>query len=834
MPKNKRKKHTKTKEQTPLTPATIQREIERDKSENALDLAKRYMKENPGPEAEALLADAYRLRISKLQQSKLVQDAKNLIETAKNKCPNHKELFDSLQQETYHFPLSRTEVESIARLLESQTLTDDVASRYADILSKGLGNPAHLAECSLLPDDSPLKKEAILIRGAFKAVASDAPEEEQAQRLRDLSLVSRRSPLAPWCMFIRALDAFHRRDDDDALRLLERIPNHSTLSFAKIVLQSKITEAPKPEKLATRSTRELWKSFLPETLTSLLDDTHIAIQQNRPQQLIGLIQRLFDTRWELPPFVVREIVRYFYRLFTREGIYNTKAIALIKNAMQPYFGEKTRLYYDLILYEEFIYDDIPDLRKNTYDIFKKYSDQLNPKQSAAIWARAGKKATKLEEIDAGSSPFMYFGRKFKDSIYEYSIAFYEKAIDLHPLPRYFAPLVSLLKKDDRKPREIEEVLHKWHITNPHDVSPLIQLFENTEKRNTLTKSLKYLEQAEQLDRLNPQVRNARHRLVWRLIQQHLRQGKPHLVERDLRQIDRTDLTPDKKALFDAVERLLAILRDEPDPGAGEDASLFSDIVLRHLDCRLELKLNKRLPALIDIETPRQLEAYYNFEDALISVGDLPDLPKKWVDRLPDWITKMESISDDLLLRISKTILNHGTKSIVISATGRGLKEDGPRLHEFLYYRSRALLSHGFSLDNHPENCLLAVYTLARAKGDYNMAQLAENDIRRLRNPRSFLFESKVEITIEELTEYQIRSIIQKERKRKVKQSRTKTSAKRNKRSDESTIISGIEAMTAAEEDEIADRLGDYRQKPGATVTEDDDIDDMQSTFWDSD
>ena len=66
-----------------------------------------------------------------------------------------------------------------------------------------------------------------------------------------------------------------------------------------------------------------------------------------------------------------------------------------------------------------------------------------------------------------------------------------------------------------------------------EIQPLLHLMESAEKRDALKKSLRYLEEAEELDRVNPAVRRAKARLLVSSALRHLRQHKTHLVPAEI-------------------------------------------------------------------------------------------------------------------------------------------------------------------------------------------------------------------------------------------------------------------------------------------------------------
>src|SRR5438309_318898 len=78
---------------------------------------------------------------------------------------------------------------------------------------------AALAECAALPAEHPLRTAASALQRAFLAV-TEGPVGEAALELPE---VSRRSPLAPWKLLVRAIACFYRGEDDACRRYLEAI-----------------------------------------------------------------------------------------------------------------------------------------------------------------------------------------------------------------------------------------------------------------------------------------------------------------------------------------------------------------------------------------------------------------------------------------------------------------------------------------------------------------------------------------------------------------------------------------------------------------------------------
>ncbi len=77
---------------------------------------------------------------------------------------------------------------------------------------------------------------------------------------------------------------------------------------------------------------------------------------------------------------------------------------------------------------------------------------------------------------------------------------------------------------------------RWRKARASDTQPLLYLMESAEKRNAYKKSLRYLEEAEELDSLNPAVRRAKLRLLLSVTIRHLHERKTHLVAAEIEQL----------------------------------------------------------------------------------------------------------------------------------------------------------------------------------------------------------------------------------------------------------------------------------------------------------
>ena len=215
--------------------AHIEALLARGQTREAVEAAKQYLKEAPGSEAEALAVEAYQARIQALMASGMPQEARALALLVSERFP-------TAQGRVAPF-IRQSEVASgnfEPLLIELSAATPAQRRELEAILTRTLHDPAVLADSTALPADYPLKRAAIAVRDLFAAVTT-GPLRDGA--LAALDEVSRHSPLAPWKLLIRALDALYRGADASVTANLDGIPPDSGPGRLVPVLRRLIGEA---------------------------------------------------------------------------------------------------------------------------------------------------------------------------------------------------------------------------------------------------------------------------------------------------------------------------------------------------------------------------------------------------------------------------------------------------------------------------------------------------------------------------------------------------------------------------------------------------------------
>ena len=195
----------------PAAEASVRQLIASGDHKAALEQAKNIHKACGTTASEALLVDAYAERIRSLIRRDLSLEAQSLIELVRQRYPSAKARLGSLIAPVKSRPAP---LDELVRPLNDPDL--DAAERAAveRALQQQLHDLPALAGCDALAVDNPLRQAASALDRAFVA-ATSGPVAEGALALPE---VSRRSPLAPWKLLVRAIASFHRGDDESCRR----------------------------------------------------------------------------------------------------------------------------------------------------------------------------------------------------------------------------------------------------------------------------------------------------------------------------------------------------------------------------------------------------------------------------------------------------------------------------------------------------------------------------------------------------------------------------------------------------------------------------------------
>jgi hypothetical protein len=199
--------------------AHIEALLARNQIREAVEAAKQYLKEVPGAEAESVAVDAYQARIQALMTSGMPQEARALALLVSERFPAARGRVAPFIRQS---EVASGNFEPLLRELSGATPAQ--RRELEAILTRTVHDPAVLADSPALPAEHPLKRAAMAVRDLFTSVTT-GPLPEGA--LAALDEVSRQSPLAPWKLLIRALDAFYRGAEASVTANLDGIPADS-------------------------------------------------------------------------------------------------------------------------------------------------------------------------------------------------------------------------------------------------------------------------------------------------------------------------------------------------------------------------------------------------------------------------------------------------------------------------------------------------------------------------------------------------------------------------------------------------------------------------------
>src|SRR5215471_8226188 len=114
-------------------------------------------------------------------------------------------------------------------------------------------------------------------------------------------------------------------------------------------------------------------------------------------------------------------------------------------------------------------------------------------------------------------------------------ALLERARVADPVPQVYRALVAHYDQW-HDPKRAEAEAEAWRRAHPQDLEPLLYLIRTAKRRGAIRKALALLAEAEALDRVHPEVRQSRFRLLLAGAERRIKEGKPALALDDLERL----------------------------------------------------------------------------------------------------------------------------------------------------------------------------------------------------------------------------------------------------------------------------------------------------------
>ena len=731
----------------------IRRLISKGKIKSAVNRAKQIHKVMGTEESESILVEAYIARILEMTEKGLTVEAKTLLDMVRKR---------------HHFPDQRlAEIKAVTAVqggitdaflapLNDPSTPSEQQAAILNILKEKVVDLNVLTSCKTLSPDHPLKVQAAATSKTFEAVTSGPVHEKEIA----LPGISRRSPLAPWKMLIKALFYFYRREDALCERSLKAVEAGSAPARLVPVIRAMVREKTcgNPGENAyvlveqvAGNRKELQEKL--QVLESVLDagksmKLSAAIRgatslckQFRPELLEGLKQRISIRAWMIDADVkqVKKAMggpslknARFWNLFARAAEIkgeHFQACAMWDEFMKHAVHEK--MFSPDSLESSVVYFHVANLLSRTADPdfeWDRSRFELSFRQSKGF-----------APFYKGQPGFIIgaIGKNRKAERHPYFLypeRLYKRVCEIDPSSETFSHWLEWMQKGNFKEKSADEVAISWHKAIPYDITPVLYLAQSAEKRNAFKKCLTYLDEAEQINALHPGIRKIRLRMLAATAIRHLRQKKTHLARKDFREMEALPLfrVGDRPAFLTALKWVCALIEGREPQLQG----LYDELAGR-MGGRLcaTMILGELLKAC---GLPRSAPGVsFNALEGL-DIDDLPApvgracllgddvgfpiaIPPFYTEELEDAFTlDIPSLDVPTIRSIGEAALRDDCPELAYAVSGVGLLKGGPAVAGFLLLRARSL---PFPERFRKNDCIDAAIALAR--GERDMALIDE-------------------------------------------------------------------------------------------------------------
>jgi len=524
--------------------ARVREQISGRHSKAALQMAKDLHKRCGSTESEALLVEAYQARIDDLLKAGMTVEAKALMGIVNERFPAAAQ---RLSEQRRRISALDGKLDEVVGPLGDPNLPAEERNRIEDFIRQRIHDLPALAAVSSLPPEHSLRVAAAALANAFKAV-TEGPVEDGILALPE---VSRRSPLASWKPLVRAIASYHRREDEECGKWLLAIANDSVP--ARLIPTLAAMRGSKP-KSNPDSAANAKPGTAEAKLVAAAGDHAAALRT-----ALAALEKAFKAKKHKEiPDAIRTVAavseRCDAKLRERLRQHITVRGAMLRvpvPSMNGALGGPARrdAYFLRLLASGLEEKRHPESVAEAAIVWEEFrADAIKENWFAAGGLEDGVLALHVAQIvrelpddlvedildREASAGKPTSGRQ----LYRLPLpgAMYQRACEADPHREAFQQWLDWARKQEEW-QVADDVAERWRKAQPGEIQPLLYLMESAEKRNAFKKSLKYLEEAENLDRLNPEVRRAKLRLLLSAVIRHFRQHKTHLAKDEIEQIE---------------------------------------------------------------------------------------------------------------------------------------------------------------------------------------------------------------------------------------------------------------------------------------------------------
>ena len=627
-------------------------------------------------------------------------------------------------------PLAQHACDNLDALLsELSHATRDRRRELHALIQGRLTDPGQLADSPALPAGHPLRRQAALVRRLFNAVTT-APLPSGT--LADLDTIPRQSPLAPWKLLIRALDAFYRHADDRAEANLTRIPADSGPGRLVPVLRALLA--------GTRTPAEAADSGPDTPAAALVEQVSVGSHSRRLQFSRALsrgdgraLRRLLPWLASLPTAHRHTFIRTVLDHWQRNGGLPPGLVDLLSHqtidpelprlaalSLETSQWDGALLVWDAYLSAAQAAGRLSSSSPETVCILLHMSE-LFPTDRQQL----------LDDLDVVSEYDLRHALRSGrlPAVFDRAALLKRARQAVGSVParlgaQVFAAMVAYYAQHDAKRAEAEA--EAWHAAYPDDLAPLLYLSEAAEKRGALRKALGFVAKAEALNRLHPRLRDSRFRLLLASAERRIRDARATLAAADLERLTQEPQADDGDTRAYVLALNWALAQKTADTAG---ARAWAETLARTVNNQaLHTLILATASEMTKVARPRwsasvsPLQAVEGLARACALFGALDRrvcVPDGFVSQVEK---NLDGASMAQLHALCHAGLAIGRPTLTYIAAGRGLGYPEPDLHRFLLARGKSLAGSPSPPDQtRSRNCLRAARELAERARDTQAA-----------------------------------------------------------------------------------------------------------------
>jgi len=707
------------------------------KSDRALDFAKDVHKRCRSAASEALLLDTYGVRFASLVERKLDREAAALMDLVRERYPSSRE---RLSEWNAALAARRGDLSVFLEPLNDPSLPAEKQAVIAAKVRRDVLDLRALADCGTLAPEHPLRAAATALYLAFEAVTG-GPVADAALALPE---VSRSSPLAPWKMLVRAIAAYYRRDDALCEKCLAAVePDSAAARLApalRALMHSRQTLTPATAALVNQAGGSL------DSLLAILKRLDSALERRNQPLILQEIANTVSACRQSDPSLLERLKQHIAIRGMIAGMKSGTVTAAVGGPALPnaYFwrllargleennGDPMAVARVCSVWEEFRKHAVregwfPAKGPEAAALYLHMADQLRHLAPVELQRVRGDFERHFDghaDYYRGQPPEIRALMSSRSNVDLYFLSPHtvlERACEADPCAENFQRW--LRHAEEASPAAGDVVAERWCAALPRDIPPLLRLMQSAEKRNALQKAFKLMERAEQIDGLNTEVRRARMRLLVSMAVRHLREKKPKLAEKELRQIEALPQARqgDVPAFVAALRFVWCLLRDAQHEAASAYAEavrfLGDGVTAQLLFLEMERWCRRQFSALGKTPPPTvPLFAAFGrvcvlAEDMGMTVETIAVMPAQLMKELS---APNVSANPRALAALGEVAMQQDYFPLAYTIAGAGLAQGAESQARFLLLRARSLPPWE---EDRRASCLAAASELARRQHD---------------------------------------------------------------------------------------------------------------------